>query len=310
MSLIDRRRALPSGLVLKPSWSSDSAARQVIPPVSTYSGASGRWGANGIRINTMVGAVAGAPGVPPTNWTISGLGGPSSQIVGFGTASGVGSLANVDVINFAMVAYPGGNDNGVPDSKASLSFKLKRLSLNATDGAAVDFTLRIGLPQMEQAAFASSPIKTSGTAVMRAADFLSMLLASLRGRNPWQGGILVLDYTLPAYLGPGMTNYGSGIRGTGANFYGAGANQANPNTTITLVAGIIRCMVFGRRAPRAAVAVNGCTPTVINGTLALLANLNSMLIGGDTGTPGNICVGRIAYYAGQRSASFVQRVSR
>ena len=52
------------------------------------------------------------------------------------------------------------------------------LPINVTGNTAMDFTIRIGLPQLEQGAFATSPILTSGAAATRNAD-----LASISGSN-------------------------------------------------------------------------------------------------------------------------------
>lgn len=49
--------------------------------------------------------------------------------------------------------------------------------LTGTAGAAVDLTLRIGLPQLELGAFATSTIKTTGAQTTRAADVATMSLA-------------------------------------------------------------------------------------------------------------------------------------
>lgn len=45
-----------------------------------------------------------------------------------------------------------------------------RLLISATSGSVLDFTLRVGLPQCEKQALPTSVIRTSGTAVARAAD--------------------------------------------------------------------------------------------------------------------------------------------
>lgn len=188
---------------------------------------------NGIRNSTMQGAVAGIPGTAPTNWTLGGLAGLSSQIVGFGTTSGIdyidiryfgttnttggylasfdttsgiasangqtwtesaylalvaGAFTNITNLSFNMVTYPGGGSAGNSNVLGSINGTLNRLSMtctvadvsntnvqprlsfNCTNGAAVDFTLRMGLPQTVQQPATSSLIRTTGTAATRAED--------------------------------------------------------------------------------------------------------------------------------------------
>lgn len=203
---------------------------------------------NGIRNNTMQGAVAGTPGTAPTNWTIGGLAGLSSQIVGFGTTSGIdyidiryfgttnatggylasfdttsgiasangqtwtesaylalvaGAFTNITNLSFNMVTYPGGGSAGNTNVLGSINGTLNRLSMactiadgsntnvqprlsfNCNNGVAVDFTLRIGLPQAEQAPAASSPIRTTGTAATRAEDVARITNAAALSDQVW-----------------------------------------------------------------------------------------------------------------------------
>jgi hypothetical protein len=62
-------------------------------------------------------------------------------------------------------------------------------------GVAVDFTIRIGLPQLEQGAFATSVIPTTTTALTRAAD-----VASVNTLSPWFNAV---EGTLFAEFLPG-----------------------------------------------------------------------------------------------------------
>ncbi len=65
-------------------------------------------------------------------------------------------------------------------SSASVAYVLPAIRFNFTSGAAVDITLRIGLPQLEQGAFATSVIPTTTAATTRSAD-----IASIGTLSPW-----------------------------------------------------------------------------------------------------------------------------
>jgi hypothetical protein len=194
---------------------------------------------NGIRNNTMVGAVAGTPGTLPTNWAISGLGTLTQQVVGVGTAAGIsyidirlsGTTSNTSLsirletntgaaatngqtfTHSFWSAVVGGSTFGVAlgtnanlyDSggvfvggvgftgatvntastllrtsgtgtiaTANTAFIQPQLFATYANGAAIDITIRIGLPQLEQGAFATSPIPTTTAAATRSADVASI----------------------------------------------------------------------------------------------------------------------------------------
>jgi hypothetical protein len=63
---------------------------------------------------------------------------------------------------------------------ATTAYARPLIKIDIANGAAVDFTLRIGLPQLELGAFATSVIPTTTTALTRAAD-----VASVNTLAPW-----------------------------------------------------------------------------------------------------------------------------
>ena len=65
-------------------------------------------------------------------------------------------------------------------TNASTAFVVPRLRFGFVNGTTYSFTLRVGLPQMEQGAFATSVIPTSTVAVTRSAD-----VASVNTLSPW-----------------------------------------------------------------------------------------------------------------------------
>ena len=201
---------------------------------------------NSIRNNTMVGAAAGSPGTPPTNWSTYVVGsGVTSSIVATGTENGI-SYIDIQCTGTATSAsqlqvYPdtttgisasigqtwttsfftklsGGSSSGVSStgiyineesssgtylsggftaftlsstalgtarnvasrtlSNLSVARVQPYIQVNISNGSTVNFTIRIGMPQMEQSAFATSVIATSSAAVARAADVYNQQPAS------------------------------------------------------------------------------------------------------------------------------------
>jgi hypothetical protein len=214
---------------------------------------------NSIRNNTMVGAVAGTPGTPPTNWALTAAGGniTSLETVSVGTENGIqyidvkyvfsgaatanvrhetigqiaatntqtwtasafvklvgGSTSNITtnvVITQYNAAFAGLEATSVPftplttalgtsrpsntkaTTQATVASVTSAISIVATGAA--DITLRIGLPQLELGAFATSVIPTVNAfalGVTRNRDE-----ASVNTLSPWYNaseGTLFAEY--------------------------------------------------------------------------------------------------------------------
>lgn len=116
-------------------------------------------------------------------------------------------------------------------SNASTAFVVGYVQLEANSGVAIDITLRVGLPQLEQGAFATSVIPTTTTALTRSAD-----VASVNTLSPWYNstaGTLFAEYSIagfaPASAFPasavlsdntGNNRININSTNTGANLYG------------------------------------------------------------------------------------------
>jgi hypothetical protein len=141
-----------------------------------------------------------------------------------------GSLANISALSIsitertsagAFVAFglAGITPSGAPlaqqrysyvkalDGGATTARVTTDIRVTASSGAAIDITLRIGLPQLEQGAFATSVIPTSATAVTRSADVASITGSAFSGfYNQTEGTIYVdgrrsdLNHTASAWF--------------------------------------------------------------------------------------------------------------
>lgn len=93
-----------------------------------------------------------------------------------------------------------------------------RVAINYAAGVAIDVTLRIGLPQLEQGAFATSPIKTTGAAATRVGE--EFRLAGGTWFNSSEGTLLI-THRGPRAAAPTVTVDHDGITlrqlGTSAN---------------------------------------------------------------------------------------------
>jgi hypothetical protein len=126
-----------------------------------------------------------------------------------------GSITNINTVNInlregtAAGAFVANNIG--TDFKASLTSALQRFTHSPTlagggttarvtprfniaysAAVAVDFTIRIGWPQLEQAAFASSPIRTTSAAVTRSADNATRAVANFPSMSA--GGHMVAQW--------------------------------------------------------------------------------------------------------------------
>lgn len=86
-------------------------------------------------------------------------------------------------------------------------------TVSAQIGAIVDITIRIGLPQLEQNPWASSPIKTSGSSVIRAAD-ISASTPTTRAADvlPTTPGLLYSNVPIPEPAYSNASTYALGVK--------------------------------------------------------------------------------------------------
>jgi len=86
---------------------------------------------------------------------------------------------------------------------ANVAFILPQIGFNSAVGVAVDFTLRIGLPQLELGAFATSAIPTTTAAATRAADVAVISGANFSNWYRQDEGTLFVEAS--SYAGGGAT---------------------------------------------------------------------------------------------------------
>lgn len=213
------------------------------------------------------------------------------------------------------------------NTNASTAFEWSRVRVNFS--GAGDVTLRIGLPQLEQGAFATSVIPTTTTTVTRAADVASITGSSfLSWYNQTEGAVFVEAlkanaipagaFNALAQISDGTNNnsnvifqYQSG--GNKINYSGisSGVTEWNLDSASTIVATSTVAKVAGAYAlNNIAFSVNAATP--LTDTSALLPIGTDMYIGNGNGSDNfyNGTIKRLTYWPTRLSNEVLQQITQ
>lgn len=202
----------------------------------------------GIRFETTTG-IAVASG---QTWTVSTfgrlVGGSAANITNFAvgisglTAGGVattdtGSASMTAVINSASIAITR-TARALTYADATTAFARVQFIVSFAVGVAIDATLRIGLPQMEQGAFATSVVPTTGAAATRTADIATMTGTNFSSWYNATEGALNMQYIMEGVKSVGSQRVAQIDDGTETNRIGLFLTSANaPQAALSIAAG-------------------------------------------------------------------------
>jgi hypothetical protein len=157
----------------------------------------------GIRLEPATGAA----GTNNQTFTFSTwaarVGGSTANIGDIGANANIYNSSAAYLTSIAFVGYPvtlGTSFTRLSGSgtiaSATAAFIQPQIYINFSSGVAIDITFRIGLPQLEQGAFATSVILTSGTAVTRSADVVSITGSAFSSWYRQDEGTIYYDGTI------------------------------------------------------------------------------------------------------------------
>lgn len=186
--------------------------------------------------------------------------------------------------------------SGTITTGASTTILEPIIGFDHANGAAIDITFRIGLPQLEQGAFATSVIPTTTAALTRAAD-----VASVNTLSPWYNateGTLYGEFLIPfamtsgstpriaCFLGAGGPNIdeiflfvsqASG-KATSGNVFTAGGNAGRVDASASFAANTIIKSAYAVKPSDRAVTTAGATPGT-SATAFTMPTVTSMELG-------------------------------
>jgi hypothetical protein len=211
------------------------------------------------------------------------------------------------------------------------------IRFSVTAGAAIDITLRIGLPQLEQGAFATSVIPTTTAAATRSADVASITGSAFsswyrQDVQTWFGEYVPVynaSATVPANIPHLMQVYNTAVNTNNYAIRGAGnsMNQEfvarNPTAGAQFInnpgigfgiAGTNRKVSFGIDSSTLNNSTNGTIGSVSNNAAALMATHDILSIGSGTGgSPPyqlNGTIRRLTYWPARLPNSTLQAITQ
>jgi hypothetical protein len=165
------------------------------------------------------------------------VGGDTTNISALGASIRFNDSSGVQLTSASISLSAAGSQlqrysNALTAANASTAFVAQTFFLQFTIGAAIDITLRIGLPQLEQGAFATSVIPTTTATVTRSADVCSIGSSAFSGFYNQSQFTLYVDLTR-SYSGnfSGFPNFASLTDGTASNNFALYGTQNNQNVT-------------------------------------------------------------------------------
>ena len=204
------------------------------------------------------------------------------------------------------------------------AFQRPLIAFNIANGAAIDITLRIGLPQLEQGAFATSVIPTTTTALTRSAD-----VASVNTLSPWynvSAGTMYAEIgsapvnTIPQFAYALNDNLGGGLgqvftRRTGGSTVNTavsdgGVTQADIGSLTTVAGSATYKVASAFAANDFAISLNG--GAVVTDTSGALPSTIAKLFLGQNYVGGQVLNGylrRITYYPRRLSNAELQAIT-
>jgi hypothetical protein len=207
-------------------------------------------------------------------------------------------------------------------SNVATAFVQPRFRFTVTNSASVNFTIRIGLPQLELGAFATSVIPTTTAAVTRSAD-----VASVDTLSPWFNateGTLFAEFVLEGVKSATGQVWVQFDDGTTSNRIINSAGSANTIQMLTVSGGTADGSVttpattyaanttyktaFAVKANDLQAAVNG-TAGSVDSSATMPVGLTNLKFGASLTATSNIWFRRVTYYPSRLSDSQLQTIT-